>query len=71
MVKIEEFSYTCMNCGEAFTSPVEIKNIAKQLCPYCFTVHCGEPDEKWPPTIGGREFQTLRKRRGVQVKKSE
>ena len=47
--------YKCIVCKDEFKSKKELKK-DDRYCGYCETVHRGEPDTKWLPSIKGDDI---------------
>lgn len=48
----------CIKCGERFKPDRQLKDPAKNLCPYCDVVYFGEPDSKWLPSLKGDDIDS-------------
>jgi predicted Zn-ribbon and HTH transcriptional regulator len=46
----------CLRCGAKFKPDKLLRDPSKNLCPYCDSVHFGEPDAKWLPSLKGDDI---------------
>jgi len=53
--------YICRKCNQKFDSEIEIKDYAYCLCPYCYVVRYGKPDNGWLPKIEKQESDKIKR----------
>ena len=53
--------YICRKCNEKFESEKKITDYGYCLCPYCYAVQHGEPDNGWLPKITKDDMDKIKK----------